>query len=219
MHIREGAWREENSAQYWDKGRQIFSWLKWGGGKQEPKSSTWMGALVPAELKGILYVYNIMHVCMLSHFSHVQFFVTHVLQPSRLLCPWDSPGNNRYAYSEEPGPCPKAIFDHSSFESVFPCLPDQQLNHPFRMQGRSRGMNGACFLQTRNRSHGKNLYQGGPYRPLLHPISFWCTAKWFRFMHTHTQIFQILSIIVYSKIVDIVPCSIQEVLVVYLFYI
>ena len=30
-------------------------------------------------------------VCMLSHFSHVQ---PCVLQPSRLLCPWDSPGKN-----------------------------------------------------------------------------------------------------------------------------
>ena len=32
--------------------------------------------------------------CMLSRFSRVQFFATHGLQPSRLLCPRDSPGKN-----------------------------------------------------------------------------------------------------------------------------
>ena len=32
-------------------------------------------------------------VCMLSYFSHVQLFVTYGLRPSRLLCPWDTPGN------------------------------------------------------------------------------------------------------------------------------
>ena len=31
---------------------------------------------------------------MLSHFSHVQLFATHGLWPTRLLCPWDSPGKN-----------------------------------------------------------------------------------------------------------------------------
>ena len=35
-----------------------------------------------------------MRVCVLSHFSHVQLFAPHGLQPSGLLCPWDSPGKN-----------------------------------------------------------------------------------------------------------------------------
>ena len=29
-----------------------------------------------------------------SHFSHARLFVTPWLQPTRLLCPWDSPGKN-----------------------------------------------------------------------------------------------------------------------------
>ena len=31
---------------------------------------------------------------MLSHFCRVLLFATHGLQPSRLLCPWNSPGRN-----------------------------------------------------------------------------------------------------------------------------
>ena len=31
---------------------------------------------------------------LLSHFSHVRLCVTHRRQPTRLLCPWDSPGKN-----------------------------------------------------------------------------------------------------------------------------
>ena len=31
---------------------------------------------------------------MLRHFSRVRFLVTRGLQPARLLCPWDSPGQN-----------------------------------------------------------------------------------------------------------------------------
>ena len=34
-----------------------------------------------------------MYVCMLSHFSHVQLFAA-LWMPTRLLCPWDSPGKN-----------------------------------------------------------------------------------------------------------------------------
>ena len=33
-------------------------------------------------------------MCVLSHFSRVQLFVTHGLSPARLLCPQDSPGKN-----------------------------------------------------------------------------------------------------------------------------
>ena len=32
--------------------------------------------------------------CMLSHFCRVLLFAIHGLQPSRLLCPWNSPGRN-----------------------------------------------------------------------------------------------------------------------------
>ena len=32
--------------------------------------------------------------CMLSHFSHVQLCVTPRTEPTRFLCPWDSPGKN-----------------------------------------------------------------------------------------------------------------------------
>ena len=35
-----------------------------------------------------------MHACMLSHFSCVWLFATHGQQPTRLLCPLDSPGKN-----------------------------------------------------------------------------------------------------------------------------
>ena len=35
---------------------------------------------------------DMMHTCVLSHFSCVCLCVT--LQPARLLCPWDSPGKN-----------------------------------------------------------------------------------------------------------------------------
>ena len=34
-----------------------------------------------------------MHVCV-SRFSSVPLFLTHGLQPTRLFCPWDSPGKN-----------------------------------------------------------------------------------------------------------------------------
>ena len=37
---------------------------------------------------------NSVRVCVLSHFSSVQLFVTHGLLPARLLCPQDSPGKN-----------------------------------------------------------------------------------------------------------------------------
>ena len=37
-------------------------------------------------------ILRVMDVCMLTHSSCVQFFVT--LWTARLLCPWDSPGKN-----------------------------------------------------------------------------------------------------------------------------
>ena len=47
--------RIENSVLNWGKDRQrpSFSWLKSGGSSQHFLSSTWKGALVPAELKDI----------------------------------------------------------------------------------------------------------------------------------------------------------------------
>ena len=48
--------------------------------------------------KVLLYtkaVYLIMHACLLSRFSHVQFFITlWTIQPTRLFCPWASRGKN-----------------------------------------------------------------------------------------------------------------------------
>ena len=35
-----------------------------------------------------------LHACMLSRFRCVQLFVPHRLYPTRLFCPWDSPGKN-----------------------------------------------------------------------------------------------------------------------------
>ena len=41
-------------------------------------------------------------VCMLSHFSHVQLFVTLWTEPAKLLYPCDSPGKNNWSGL----PCP-----------------------------------------------------------------------------------------------------------------
>ena len=56
-------------------------------------------------------------------------------------------------------------------------------------------------------------------------VSFRYTAKWFRYTHTHTHthtrthiFFRFFSIIGYYKILDMVPCAIQQVLVVYFTY-
>ena len=48
------------------------------------------------ELKPSIYQYNMLLCTMLllSHFSRVQLCATHRRQPTRLLCPWDSPGKN-----------------------------------------------------------------------------------------------------------------------------
>ena len=37
---------------------------------------------------------HLVNACMLSRFSRVQLCVPHRQQPTRLLCPWDSPGKN-----------------------------------------------------------------------------------------------------------------------------
>ena len=37
---------------------------------------------------------HVIHICMLSCFSHVWLFVTPWTVVARLLCPWDSPGKN-----------------------------------------------------------------------------------------------------------------------------
>ena len=36
----------------------------------------------------------LVYLCVLSHFGHVNSLQAHGLWPSRLLCPWDSPGKN-----------------------------------------------------------------------------------------------------------------------------
>ena len=45
---------------------------------------------------------------VLSHFSHVQFLQPYRLQPTRLRCPWDSPGKNTGAGC------------HAHFQGIFP---------------------------------------------------------------------------------------------------
>ena len=54
--------------------------------------------------------YDVRLIVMLSH---VQLFATHGLQPTRLLCPWDSPGKS-------PG-----VGCHPLFPGIFPT---QRLN-------------------------------------------------------------------------------------------
>ena len=53
MHIHEGAWAEENSAQNWGKGWQSpsVSWLKSGGSTSSFHPPLEQGALAPTELK------------------------------------------------------------------------------------------------------------------------------------------------------------------------
>ena len=45
-------------------------------------------------LNKIIYVYTHTHAYVCCLFSPVQLFVTYGLYPTRLLCPWDSPGKN-----------------------------------------------------------------------------------------------------------------------------
>ena len=47
-------------------------------------------------------------VCVCMSLSHVQLFATHGLQPTRLLCPWNSPGKNT------------AVACHSLLQGIFP---------------------------------------------------------------------------------------------------
>ena len=39
---------------------------------------------------------------MLSHFSHVQLFLTLWIVAHRILCPWDSPGKNTAVVAKPP---------------------------------------------------------------------------------------------------------------------
>ena len=57
---------------------------------QVPWSQGWSHSRNAANL--LLVVWSLC-VCAKS-LSHVRLFATHGLQPSRLLCPWDSPGKN-----------------------------------------------------------------------------------------------------------------------------
>ena len=71
-------------------------------------------------------------------------------------------------FLEEPGFCPKAtllFLDASSFASAFlPFLEKQMFESALWNSGRSRRLNEAYFLQTRNGGHRKDLYPGGPHR-------------------------------------------------------
>ena len=56
--------------------------------------SLYMCGWVPLLFTGNYHeVVNQLCACGLSHFSHVELFAT-LLTPTRLLCPWDSPGKN-----------------------------------------------------------------------------------------------------------------------------
>ena len=57
------------------------------------------------------------------------------------------------------------FLDCSSLGSAFPPFPDQQLNLPCGTQEKSRRLNEAYFLQTRNGGHRKDLYLGAPQCP------------------------------------------------------
>ena len=48
-------------------------------------------------------------------------------------------------------------------------------------------------------------------------VRFWCTTNWFGY--THIFFFRFFFIIGYSNMLNIIPCAIQQDLVVYLFYI
>ena len=54
-----------------------------------------VGAIVeiklPTNFPFIVWSGDCMHVCMLSHFNHVQLFLTPWTVAHQLLCPWDSP--------------------------------------------------------------------------------------------------------------------------------
>ena len=50
-------------------------------------------------------------------------------------------------------------------------------------------------------------------------VRFWCIAKWFSYTYMYIFFFIFFSIMVYYRILNIVPCAIQWDLIVYLFYI
>ena len=72
----------------------------------------------------------IMHACMLSLFSRVQLFVRLWMQPTRLLCPWDSPGKNTgvgcHAFLQgdlpNPGIKPRSLRSPSLASRFFGCF-------------------------------------------------------------------------------------------------
>ena len=51
----------------------------------------------------------------------------------------------------------------------------------------------------------------------IYKVNFCCQAKWFTHTHIHTLLIS-FSTLVYHKILNIVPCAIQENLVVYPFF-
>ena len=50
--------------------------------------------IVPYAIQSVLLFTYFIYVLVLSHFSHVRLSRPFVLYPTRLLCPWGSPGKN-----------------------------------------------------------------------------------------------------------------------------
>ena len=84
--------------------------------------------------------------------------------------------NNTIFHGEEPGPCTVALplfLNYSFLIYAFPPYPaSDYLNLPFGTPGRSRRLNAACFLQTRNGGHRKDSYPGEIHR-LFAPFNRW----------------------------------------------
>ena len=77
---------------------RILVWvaIPFSKGSSRPRDRTWVtcrsGSFFTIWATRKAPVYSML--LLLSHFSHVRLFVTPWLQPTRPLCPWDSPGKN-----------------------------------------------------------------------------------------------------------------------------
>ena len=88
-------------------------------------------------------------------------------------------------------------------------------------------MDRGAWLATVHRSHKRlrhDLLTKQQEVDLQCHVSFRCTAKWFNYMYMcvyiyiYTHSFRFFSHIGYYKILSVVPCAIESVLVVYLFF-
>lgn len=77
-----------------------------------------------------------------------------------------------YSFRRNQDPAPGLLCCFLTASPVFLYSPlslkSKCLSLPFGTQGRSRRLNEAYFLQTRNRKQGKVLYPGGPHMVLCH---------------------------------------------------